>query len=139
MDLFERAGIILKPGERIAKRGRCKGKILKGVGKSASTGEPRLEREEVDGEMVLTDRRLVFLGQKLDEIVHFPDLDLKYLFAVRTVKAYRTDVLGRFVPKEDDLLLLVSIGFGKPEEIRIEVDGASEWVEAIKNQAGSSK
>lgn len=66
LGLFEKAGVILKPKEKIVKRGVFRGKIPKGVKRSAWSGKAHLEWDDVhDGELVLTNRRLIAIGMNV--------------------------------------------------------------------------
>jgi hypothetical protein len=121
LGLFEEAGIILKPKEKIVKRGAFKGEVPKGAKRSAWSGQLQLEWDYVrKGELVLTNKRLIAIGMKTypySGIVVYPDLTFKTLNAIREIDA------GRF------LLLL-----GTRYEATFEVDNASQWVSAIKEQ-----
>lgn len=119
LGLFEEAGIILKPKEEIVKRGAFRGRVPKGAKRSAWSGDLHLEWDNVrEGELVLTNRRLVAIGMKQwSGIVVYPDL------AFKTFNAVREEGADRF------LLLL-----GTKHEIIFEVHDSSQWVRAIKEQ-----
>jgi hypothetical protein len=123
LGLFEEAGIILKPREEIVKRGVFRGKIPKGVKRSLWSGQLHLEWDYVrEGELVLTNRRLIAIGVKpLSGIVVYPDLSFKTFTAVR---------------KEDASRFLLFLG---RQEIMFEVHNASKWVKAIKEQCGKEE
>jgi hypothetical protein len=118
LGLFEKAGVILKPREEIVKRGVFRGKIPKGVKRSVWSGEPHLEWDYVrEGELVLTNRRLIAIGMKpWSGIVVYPDLSFETFTAVREM---------------DSSTFLLFLG---GEEIMFEVHNASKWVKAIKAQ-----
>jgi hypothetical protein len=119
LELFEKAGIILKQREEIVKRGVFRfGKVPKGVKRSAWTGKLQFEWDYVrEGELVLTNRRLIAIGmQPWSGIVVYPDLSLNTFTAAREERAGK-------------LLLLLG-----RNEITFEVDNASQWARAIKEQ-----
>jgi len=128
MGLFEELGIVLKSGEKIIKRGRCKGKVPKRtkIVASAWTGALRIKVnwEKVDGEMVLTNKRLIIVGEDTwERIVFAQDLEFKDFYAIKE--------LG-----EDGLLIYMNLGTGKLEEMLLRVENASEWADAIRKQCG---
>jgi hypothetical protein len=118
LKLLEKAGIILKPREEIVKRGVFRGKVPKGVKRSAWSGKLQVEWDYVrEGELVLTNGRLIAIGIKpLGRIIIYPSLSFKTFTAVR--EGY-----------EGKLLLLLG-----RDEIMFEVDNASQWARAIKKQ-----
>jgi hypothetical protein len=117
LKLFEKAGIILKPREEIVKRGVFRGKVPKGVKRSAWSGKPQFEWDYVGrGELVLTNGRLIAIGMKpWSRIVVYP-MNFKAFTAVR---------------EEDAGKLLLLLG---RHEIMFEVDNASQWARAIREQ-----
>jgi hypothetical protein len=116
--LFEKAGIILKPREEIVKRGVFRGKVPKGVKRSAWSGKLQFEWDYVrEGELVLTNRRLIAIGSKpWTGIIVYPELSFKTFTAVR---------------EQDVGMLLLLLG---RHEIVFEVDNAPQWAKAIKKQ-----
>ena len=94
--MFERAGIILELGEEILKRGKCKGKVPKGMGMRIKYGfwggfVRKTEWEDVEGEMVLTTQRLIIVGEKgriRKSTVPLLNLDLKCIKAVSKKKPW---------------------------------------------------
>jgi hypothetical protein len=121
LKLLEKAGIILKPREEIVKRGVFRGKVPKGVKRSVWSGKLQFEWDYVrEGELVLTNGRLIAIGNKpwlgLKGIIVYPSLSFKAFTAVR--EGY-----------EGELLLFLG-----RDEITLEVDNASQWARAIKEQ-----
>lgn len=129
MGLFEEAGIILKSGEKIVKRGGFIGQIPEKV-KIARAWSGALKFgvkwKKVGGELVLTNKRLIVIGAKLryGEVVGtviYPDLEFQNFVAVKE-------------EQEDRFLLHLNLGTGQLEATWFEVDDSSEWIKAIKEQ-----
>lgn len=114
--LFEDSGIVLTEDEKAVRRGICQGKVPREV-----QGKKVKWDYAYDGEMVLTNRRLIVLGDLWGSPVLFPDLKLENLIAVR-------------VADKKKLLLSMDLGTGKTENILLEVNEPSEWVDAIRSQ-----
>lgn len=129
--LFDESGIILTAGEQVVKQGKCKGKVPKGLEMKTSTlgvymfrlkSKQKVEWEEIDGELVLTNRRAIALskqGRIRKEIV-----------------SYEFDVVGATAKKprfgKEKLELLLNVGKPQAERTELEVDDPTEWVNAIK-------
>lgn len=118
MELFEKAGIILKPREEIVKRGPFRGSVPKGVKRSAWTGKLQFEWDYVgEGELILTNKRLIAIGKNWEGIVMYPDLPLRMFSAIRETDTHQ---------------LLLSLG--TKYEIMLTLNDASQWVSAIREQ-----
>jgi len=124
MGLFEAAGIILKKDEHIIRRGRFKGKVPRGVSTEISPAffsyktKTKIKWKEREGELILTNRRLVAVPKKFEPLVN---LELRRLFGVT-------------MTRENRLQLSLTLGTGKIENMTLKVDGVLEWIEAIRNQ-----
>ena len=138
MGLFEEAGIILKSGEEIVKRAICKGKVPKGAFMGVKMGflgrgglKRKVEWEDVKGEIVLTNGRLIIVGKRgriRKEVVPFLDFDLKNVIAVSTKKP----LMGK-----EKLLVSMNLETGRPEKMELLIipsEETSEWVSAIRSQ-----
>jgi hypothetical protein len=135
MSLFERSGIILEKGEEVVKRGKCKGKVPKEMGMRIKVGfrpdftlpvVKKREWEDVEGEMVLTTKRLIVIGEKghiRKSVIPFLNLDLKCIKAVSTKKP----LVGK-----ERLLLSMDLGTERLETTEMEVENASEWSSVIR-------
>jgi hypothetical protein len=131
--LFEKSGIILESGEEILKRGKCKGRVPKGMGMRIKYGlrgglVRKMEWEDVKGEMVLTTQRLIIVGEKgriRKSVVPLLNLDLKCVKAVSTKKP----LIGK-----EKLLLSMDLATGKLESTEMVIDNAPDWVAAIRDQ-----
>ena len=69
MSLFERSSVHLRPGETVIKLGRCDGKVpggeALGVKLSLPSGKDKIKWEnKIKGEMVLTNNRLLIVGER---------------------------------------------------------------------------
>jgi len=133
VSLFEKSGIILESGERVLKRGKCKGRVPKGMGMRIKYGlrgglVRKTEWEDVKGEMVLTTQRLIIVGEKgriRKSVVPLLNLDLKCIKAVSTKKP----LMGK-----EKLLLSMDLATGKLESTEMVIDNAPDWVAAIRDQ-----
>lgn len=119
--LFEDSGIVLAKGEEIVKHGICQGKIPRKVQSKKVKWD-----YAYDGELVLTNRRLIVLGDLWGSPVLFPDLELKNIVDVS-------------VADEKKLLLSMDLGTGKNEKILLEVNKPSKWVDAVRSQLSVSE
>ena len=123
MGLFEAAGIILQKDEKIVKRGRFRGKVPRGPRTEISPAffsyksKMKVKWKKREGELILTNRRLIAVPKKLEPLVN---LQLENLFA-----AARTS--------EGKLQLSLPLGTGRIENMVLEVDDVSEWVNAVKS------
>jgi len=135
LGLFEATGIILMPHERIVKRGRFKGKVprspktvIKGARLryvASYESKMKIKWKKREGELILTNMRLIAVPTKLEPIAN---LELERLFAVT-------------MTIENKLQLSMDYGAGKIENMVLQVDGVSEWINAIRSahaQAASS-
>ena len=137
MSLFEKTGLVLKPSETVVRTGKCKGKVptekslrIK-YGFHGGFGQ-KVEWEEIDGELVLTNRRLVVVGERgrmRKEIIPFLDLELEKVTAVSTVKG----LMGK-----EKLLVSLNLGTEKPEKTEFDVDEPINWVTSIRGQIGQT-
>jgi len=126
---------VLKPSETVVRTGKCKGKVpaekslrIK-YGFHGGFGQ-KVEWEDVDGELVLTNRRLVVVGERgrmRKEIIPFLDLELEKVTAVSTVKG----LMGK-----EKLLISLDLGTEKPEKTEFDVDEPINWVTSIRGQIG---
>jgi hypothetical protein len=138
LSLFEKSGLVLKPNEAVVRTGRCKGKVptekslrIK-YGFHGGFGQ-KMEWDDVDGELVLTDHRLVVVGERghmKKQIIPFLDLELEKVTAVSTAKP----LVGK-----EKLILSLNLGTDKPEQTEFEVNEATGWVSAIRSQIGGQR
>lgn len=133
MGLFEKAGVILRPGESIVKQAECEGKCPKGMamawqGIARGGFKERLEWENVQGEMVLTNKRLIIVGKKgmlKKEIVPRLELGLDKIRAVNTVKR----VMGA-----EKLQVSAQIGADRLEKMEFKLEDPVAWTTSIRDQ-----
>jgi len=123
MGLFEAAGIILKENERILKRGRFRGKVPRGPTTEFSPAffsfqtKMKVKWKEREGELILTNRRLIAVPNILEPLVN---LELENLFGIT-------------MTTDGKLLLSLPLGTGRIENMILEVDGVSDWVNVIRD------
>lgn len=82
-------------------------------------------RKEVKGELVLTNKRLIFLGEKgriRKKVVPFLELDLKKITEASTESS----------EKGEKLVVSLDLGGMKPWEPEFQLIGAAEWVDVVK-------
>lgn len=94
-------------------------------------GRLRESRKEVKGELVLTNKRLIFLGEKgriRKKVVPFLELDLEKI----------TEVSAKSSEKGEKLVVCLDLGGMKPWEFEFQLVGAAEWVDVVKNYAGAA-
>ena len=136
MSLFDRAGLVLKPNETVVKTGKCSGKLPKERGQRMAEGfrttgfAQKVEWEDVDGELVLTNQRLFVIGEighMRKEVVHFLDLPLGKVTAISTDKG----LMGK-----EKLLLSLDLGAAKPEKTEFDVEDPANWVASMRGQIG---
>lgn len=133
MSLFEKSGIILEPGEKVLKSGKCKGKVPKGMGMRIKYGlrgglVRKMEWEDVEGEMVLTTQRLIIVGEKgriRKSVIPLLNLDLKCIKAVSIKKP----LIGK-----EKLLLSMDLGTERLETTEMVIENAPDWSVAIREQ-----
>ncbi len=133
MSLFEKSSVSLSPGETVIKLGRCNGKVPRGEDLGVKLSLPsRMVRKikwvKVKGEMVLTNNRLIIVGERgrlRKKVMPFLDLDLRCLKAVSTSK----QLIGK-----QKLSLSIDIGTGKLESMELKLEDASSWTAAIRGQ-----
>lgn len=92
-------------------------------------GRMRESRKEVKGELVLTNKRLIFLGEKgriRKKVVPFLELDLKKI----------TEAGVKTSEKGENLMVSLDLGGMKPWELEFSLIGAAEWVDVVKKYAG---
>jgi hypothetical protein len=136
LSLFDKAGLMLKPNETVVKTGKCSGKVPKERGQKMTGGllsvhfAQKVEWEDVDGELVLTNQRLFVIGEKgrmRKDVIPFLDLELAKVTAVCTAKG----LMGK-----EKLLMSLDLGTGKPERTEFDVDEPINWVTSIRGQIG---
>lgn len=77
------------------------------------------------GELVLTNKRLIFLGEKgriRKKVVPFLELDLKKITEASTESS----------EKGEKLVVSLDLGGMKPWEPEFQLIGAAEWVDVVK-------
>jgi hypothetical protein len=125
---------MLKPNEAVVKTGKCSGKVPKGRGQKMTLGimtagfAQKVEWEDVDGELVLTNQRLFVIGERghmRKEVVPFLDLDLGKVTAISTAKG----LMGK-----EKLLVSLDLGTAKPEKTEFDVKEPASWVGSIRSQ-----
>jgi hypothetical protein len=133
LGLFEKAGVILKPGESIVKQGKCEGNCPKGMamgwqGLLRGGFKEKLEWERVEGEMALTNKRLIIVGKKgmlKKEIVPRLELGLEKIRAVNTVKR----VMGA-----EKLQVSAQIAAERLGKMQFKVEDVPAWTTSIRDQ-----
>ncbi len=133
MSLFERSGLILQPEEKVIRRGKCEGKVPGGEKLGVKYGirgglVKKIQWNEVKGEMVLTNKRVLVLGEKgrlRKEVVPYLDLELGSIKAVTTSKP----LVGK-----EKMSLSIDLGTGKLETMEFKMDDAPGWVSTIRGQ-----
>lgn len=116
--LFEKSGIALGGKEETIKLGWCQGKVPKDI-----IGNKVRWDYAYDGELVLTNRRLIVLGNLWGSPVVFPNLELTNIVSVK-------------VADWNKLQLSVILENGRMGDILLEVFEPPEWANAINNQSG---
>lgn len=128
MSLLEKSGMILEKGEQMVRRGDCEAKIPKDKNVLTFLAK-KVEWQDVKGELVLTSKRLIVVGEKgriRKQLIPFLDMDLSCVKAVSIIKP----LVGK-----EKLLVSVDVDTPKPEKMEIKVDDPSAWATAIKEQA----
>ena len=129
MKLFEESGIILKSGEKLIKRGEFKGRVWAGFTVESIptppigipyTTLPKVNFANAKGELILTNKRLIPVGLDKRKIIWYPGLELTTLFAI--------------TGSGNILSLCFQLGFGILATTSLEINDASEWAEAIREQ-----
>jgi len=128
MELLEATDIILKENEEIVKRGRFKGKVPRGPKTMISPvgfyffpfeTKMKIKWKKREGELILTNTRLIVVPTKLEPNV---SLELEKLLVVATTNG-------------DKLRLSMPLGPDTITNMVFEVDGVSEWINAISAHA----
>jgi len=131
--LFGKAGVILRPGESMVKQGKGEGNCSKGMamgwqGILRGDFKERLEWEKVEGEMALTNKRLIVVGKGgmlKKEIVPCLELELERIRAISTAKR----VMG-----PEKLQVSAQIGAERLEKMEFKAEDAPAWTTSIRNQ-----
>jgi len=131
MGLLEESGILVKD-EKVLMRGKCKGKIpipsmepvMFSSGKTFQLDlRSKVGWEDIDGEIVLTDRRTIALTKKRSDVL-FYELNIVDARVHKPI----------FQKEKLELFLKVDL---KPQNVNekaeLEVDNPEEWVNAIKS------
>lgn len=138
--MLERSKVVLETGESVLRRERCTTKITQAFLRHerywywpqlprGPMGRMRESRKEVKGELVLTNKRLIFLGEKgriRKKVVPFLELDLKKI----------TEAGVKTSEKGENLMVSLDLGGMKPWELEFSLIGAAEWVDVVKKYAG---
>ena len=134
LSLFEKSGLVLRPNEAVVKSGRCSGKVpaetkkVMELGIASAQFKDKLQFQDANGDLVLTNNRLVVIGEKgrfRKEAFPAMDLELSRLAAVSMTKP----LVGKA-----KLLITINLGTPKPEKTEFEVDDLAGWVAAIRAQ-----
>jgi hypothetical protein len=127
---------MLKPNETLIRTSKCGGKVPKERGQKVTGGltsvrfTQKIEWEDVDGELALTNQRLIVIGERgrmRKEIIPVLELNLGKITAISTSKG---------ITGEEKLLLSLDLGTEKPEKTDFDVKEASSWVTSIRGQLG---
>lgn len=127
---------MLKPKETVLKTGKCSGKVPKERGQRKTEGlliagfAQKVDWEDVDGELVLTNQRLFVIGERghmRKEVVPLLDLPLGKVTAISTAKG----LMGK-----EKLLLSLDLGAAKPEKTEFDVEDPASWTASIRGQIG---
>jgi tetratricopeptide (TPR) repeat protein len=125
--LFEASGIVLEEHERIIKRGRFSGKVPRETRFEISGAflsdkvKVKVKWKEREGELILTNKRLIAVPRQLEPLV---GLELEDLFGLGSRGDNRLQLS----------LKLGALGTERIEKMVLKVDGASEWENAIRSQ-----
>jgi hypothetical protein len=129
--LFEESGIILIANEQVVMQGKCRGKVPEGMEMKTSTlgaylfrlkSKQKVEWKEIDGELVLTNRRAIALNK--EGTIRKQIMSCEFEIVGATVKKPR---FGK-----EKLELLLNVGRPQAERTELEVDNPTAWVDTIK-------
>ncbi len=93
-------------------------------------GRMEESKKKVEGELVLTNKRLIFLGEKgriRKKVVPFLELDIKKI----------TGVNAKPSEKGENLVVSLDLGGMKPWEFEFQLVGATEWMDVVKRHMGA--
>lgn len=122
--LLDESGMILGAGEQVVKQGKCKGKVPKGMqmklklGFARASHQQRVEWQDIDGELVLTNKRAIALNKEGT--------------IRKQIMTYEFSIVGAVAKKKDKLELLIDVGKSQAERTELKVDSAQDWTDAIK-------
>jgi hypothetical protein len=147
MVLLEKSEIILEAGESVLRQGECVTEISKALLRNLQDvllwprywhhfprgplGHMVESRKRVKGELVLTNKRLILLGEKgriRKKIIPYLELDLKKI----------SEVSVKSLEKGEKLVVSLDLGGMEPWELEFQLIGATGWVDIIKRHAGTS-